>query len=693
VAPAETLAITPGVLSYTLASLAFLALTIVLAIGWRGRATTGLLFLIAALVSTLWSALGMAVQLSIPIPVVAFVLGEALRNAAWLVFLWWLLWGILGYQNRFAHLLAASGVALISVQLALIGLPGVNSLLGGSGPTLLITAKLASAVIGLILVEHVYRLTRPEQRWSIKYLCLGLGGLFAFDFYLYSDALLFLRIQPDLLSARGFVNTVIVPLLAVSAARNPTWSLDVYVSRRAVFHTATLLAAGAYLVLMAAAGYYLRVFGGQWGTVLQTAFIFAGVIALLSVGLSGQLRARLKVFISKHFFNYRYDYRDEWLHFTQTLSADAAHKPLDERIVAALANTVNSPGGLLWTREGKQFQPPAGRTRPDGSLWPTLHQDESLIEYLEHSDWVIILDEYHQHPEHYAGLSLPDWLTADPRAWLIIPLHHEHDLQGVVLLYRQASGFNVDWEVRDLLKTAGRQAASHLAQLQAVQALAQARQFESFNRLSAYVVHDLKNLIAQLSLVVSNADRHGDNPEFLRDAIGTIDNAVARMNRLMQHLRSGGKPADQAAPLDAAELARHAVADFAKRHIPVTLSTNTGEALIQADADRLHAVLSHLLQNALDATPKDGQVHVEVHRDRHDVLIDITDTGCGMDQDFIRHRLFRPFDTTKGLSGMGIGAFESREYLRTLGGDLEVSSQLQHGSRFRMRIPQARSNP
>ena len=690
--PVNALSITPGILAYAAASLAFLALTTVLAIGWRGR-VTGLLFLIAALVSTVWSALGAATQATSGIHPTLFALSELLRDAAWLIFLWWLLWDMLGYQNRFTQVLAASAAALISLQFVLIGLVGITDLLWQASPTLLITAKLAVAVIGLMLVEHVYRFTRPEQRWSIKYLCLGLGGLFAFDFYLYSDALLFLRIQPDILSARGFVNALIVPLLAVSAARNPTWSLDVYVSRRAVFHTTTLLGAGTYLVLMAGAGYYLRMFGGEWGTVLQTAFIFAGIIGLLSVILSGQLRARLKVFISKHFFNYRYDYREEWLRFTQTLSADAAHKPLDERIVAALANTVNSPGGLLWTREDKQFQPEAGRTRRDGTPWPTLTQDEPLIEYLQHSGWVIILDEYRQHPEHYAELSLPDWLAEDPRAWLVIPLHHEQDLQGIVLLYRQASGFKVDWEVRDLLKTAGQQAASHLAQMQAVQALAQARQFESFNRLSAYVVHDLKNLIAQLSLVVSNASRHGDNPEFLRDAIGTIDNAVARMNRLMQHLRSGGGLAGQTELLDAAELAHRAVADFADRQPQVTLSVTLSSAPVQADADRLRAVLGHLIQNALDATPKDGQVHVEVHGDRRDVLIDITDTGCGMDQDFIRQRLFRPFDTTKGLSGMGIGAFESREYLRTLGGDLEVSSQLQHGSRFRMRIPHARSQP
>lgn len=673
---------TASVLSYAIATVAFLALAVVLAIGWRGRAT-GLLFLVAALASALWSGLYVAAPLSDTIPLRLPIVGELLRDAAWLAFLWWLLRDMFGYRGRFPALLGLIAVLVIGLQLALLTMPFMLDRALAFAPTLPVAGKLAVAVIGLMLVEHVFRFTPADRRWSIKYLCLGLGGLFMFDFYLYADTLLFLRIQPEIHAARGFVNALVVPLLAVSAARNPDWSLDVYVSRRAVFHTTTLLGAGSYLVLMAAAGYYLQAFGGEWGLVLQTAFLFAALLLLAAVLFSGQLRARLRVFISKHFFNYKFDYREEWLRFTRTLSSDAAGRSLDERVVAALTGIVGSPGGRLWTREGKAFHPVVVPARLES---PILQEHDSLVAYLTRSSWMIILDDYRRDPEQYDSLVLPDWLADDRRAWLVVPLLHETRLQGFAILDRPKTGLAVDWEVRDLLKTAGHQAASHLAQQEAVQALTRARQFESFNRLSAYVIHDLKNLIAQLSLVVSNARRHGHNPEFLRDAIATVDNAVARMNRLMQQLRRGDL-SGRIEPIAADRVVASAVAEFAERKPPVSLAVDTDDARVLADAERLHTVLGHLIQNALDATPADGRVQVRVHDDGTDVLIDIEDTGCGMDPEFVRQRLFRPFDTTKGLSGMGIGAFESREYLRTLGGDLEVVSQPQQGARFRMRIP------
>jgi putative PEP-CTERM system histidine kinase len=427
------------------------------------------------------------------------------------------------------------------------------------------------------------------------------------------------------------------------------------------------------------------VFGGDWGSVLQTTFLAAAIILLIAVLLSRQLRARLKIFISKHFFNYKFDYREEWLRFTQTLSTEGATRPLGDRIVAALAAAVQSPGGRLWSREGADYKPLASsRGRP--AELPLAGRTDDLVHYLERTEWIVVLDEYRRHPERYDDLGLPHWLTADARAWIIVPLLHQETLQGFAVLDRPGAALVIDWEVRDLLKTAGRQAAGHLAQQEALEALAMARQFESFNRLSACVVHDLKNLIAQLSLVVSNAGRHGDKPEFLRDAIATVDNAVARMNRLMEQLRSGD-PAGNVVPVEAVALARETVAGFGDRRPPVNFAVETGMVQVLADRDRLRSVLGHLIQNALDATPEDGRVSVRVHQDGSDALIDVEDSGCGMDADFVRNRLFRPFDTTKGMAGMGIGAFESREYLRILGGDLEVRSQPRRGARFRMRIP------
>ena len=222
------------------------------------------------------------------------------------------------------------------------------------------------AVIGMILVEQLYRNTPVKQRWGIKFACLGIGGIFAYDFYLYSDALLLRDVNPEIWAARGIINALVVPLVAVSAARNPQWSVGITVSRRILFYSAALFGAAAYLLAMAAAGYYLRFFGGSWGTVMQVTFLFGAVILLLAVLFSGTLRSWLRVFISKHFFSYNYDYREEWLRFTRTLS-ESGHE-LEERVIQALAQLVESPGGGLWiSRESGKCEPVSHWNMPSAS--------------------------------------------------------------------------------------------------------------------------------------------------------------------------------------------------------------------------------------------------------------------------------------------------------------------------------------
>jgi len=670
-------------IGYGVAWLAFLALTVVLAIGWRGG-VQGTALLAAAAVSMLWAAvMALGASSTIEIWPVLVLLTDLFRDLAWLVFLWLVLWmGHTTAGTSHLSLLRLAGIVLLTVLLAQMGLLLVIPL--SDIIQWVLAGKVMLTIGALVLIEHLYRSTAADKRWAVKYLCLAAGALFIYDFILFSDALLFVGINQTLWDARGYVNALVVPLIAVSAARNPHWSLDVYVSRGVVLHGSALVLAGGYLLLMAAAGFYLRRFGGEWGAVLQAVFLFAAGLLLVALLVSGQLRASVKVFLSKHFFNYRYDYREEWLRFIHTLAA--SDEPLPERVIRAVGGIVESPGGQLWLSDGgRQYVADARLNWPDREP-PVLSHDSQLIAYLRDSQWVIDLDEYRQNPERYTGLELPEWISQESRLWIIVPLMHEETLLGFLLMAHSRAGHSINWEDRDLLKTAGRQAASHLAQMQTLQALAEARQFEAFNRLSAYVIHDLKNLVAQLSLVVSNARRHSDNPAFLKDAIGTVENAVNRMNRLMQQLRSGAQVAG-AQPLDLVALADEAVSNAADRSPAPRFTLPTEPVWVLAERDRLLSVLHHLIQNAQEATPATGEVILSVWCDREQACLEVTDTGKGMDRAFVRDRLFRPFDSTKGLTGMGIGVYESREFLRALGGELEVRSEPGHGSTFRLLLP------
>jgi putative PEP-CTERM system histidine kinase len=680
-----------GLIGYGASSLLFLGLTLILITGWRGRLQGGLL--VAATGATaLWAGIMAAQAWWHALPIQVLWISEALRDLAWMLFLIRLLalQSALDEGRRRFLLWARIGAVVLALLLMLpladiLAAFGVASAYGVSSARLAL--ELAGAVWGLVLVEQLFRNTPWQYRWGIKYLVLGIGGLFAFDFFFYADALLFQRIDINIWVARGAASTLAAPLIGVSAARNPQWSFDLFVSRKVVFHSTALFAAGIYLFVMSLAGYYIRFYGGEWSGVVQAVFLFGAALVLVILLASGQLRSRIKVFVNKHFFNYRYDYREEWLHLIEVLSGNVLQAPLPERVIYALAELVDSPGGMMWLRDEAGHYVQSG-SRNCAHADPLRGADRSTLSaYLAMRQWVVDLSELRRDPDSYDGLALPGHLMEDTAWWLVVPLLHDKDLLGFVILTQPRAPQAVNWEVLDALKTAARQSASYLALDHAARALADARQFEGFNRLAAFVVHDLKNLIAQLSLVAKNAERHRDNPAFMDDAMATVRNSVDKMTRLLAQLRSTGpRPAPNRQDLVA--ICREAVRlRSVQEPVPGLVVEGDGRLSVFADADRLGAVIGHVIQNAQEATPRQGRVEVRVGRIDDQAVIDVTDTGSGMDAAFLRERLFKPFDSTKGLTGMGVGAYETRELIASLGGRVEVESTPGQGTLFRMLIP------
>jgi len=674
--------------SYAIAALAFLLLCVLLLTSWRGR-THGIALALTCAATALWSvASACYADKELDTPLLLSVL-EIIRDGAWSSFLLMLLSHLkrqdgssLYPLKSFLCLLGAFyGVFLFATLASGLGWVPVEDF----GLLPLTMVRVSAAVLGMLLVEQLYRNKPAPERWAIKFACLGIGGMFAFDFYLYSDALLFRRLNGEIWAARGFVNALTVPLIAVSAARSASWAAEIAVSRRVLFHSAALLGSAVYLLLMGSAGYYLRFFGGEWGSVMQVAFLFGACVLLAGILFSGSFRAWLKVFISKHFYSYNYDYREEWLRFTRTLSAEGPG--LGERSIQAVGELVESPGGALWLRrESGQYELASHWHIPPPAF--NVAGNSPFCAYLESTQWVVDLQEYEDKPELYGNVNIPDGLRHFVRGRLIVPLILQGRLFGFVLLLQPRSKIVLNWEVIDLLKIAGSQAASYLAQEEAATALMFARQFESFNRMSTFVVHDLKNLVSQLSLLSLNAEKHRNNPEFQQDMLETVTHSVQKMKLLLQKL---GRTAmqERPQPLEIDQVVQQAVALKAAFEPRPTLEIVQPGLTVLADRERLERVLGHLIQNAIEATPKDGQVSIRLSGQDEAVLVTITDTGQGMSQDFIHERLFKPFDSTKS-AGMGIGAFESRQYIHELGGQLEVSSEPLAGTTFRVLLPRHR---
>ena len=429
----------------------------------------------------------------------------------------------------------------------------------------------------------------------------------------------------------------------------------------------------------------MRLFGGDWGRALQLGLMFVAVVLLTILVVSGAVRARLRLFLGKHFFRYRYDYREEWLRFTEALSAQTTPQQMGERVIRGLADMLESPGGALWVRH------PADGSYRQGARWNMAASEapeapgSDLCRHLLQTGSVVDLDEYRLVPQRYRDLRLPPWLHELPGAWLVVPLIVGDDLVGFVVLTQSRARVDVDWEVNDLLKTAGRQAASFLAQMQATEALLEVRKFDAFNRMSAFVVHDLKNIVTQLSLMLKNAKRLHANPEFQQDMLLTVENALDRMRQLMVQLREGATPAGTAFGVDLGQLAQRIAADAQRRGRKLEVDV-AEPVLTRGHEERLERVIGHIVHNALDATEAAGRVWLRIDRNGSQVRVEVGDTGHGMTEDFIRERLFKPFQTTK-QAGMGIGAYESFQYVRELGGTIDVQSKPGAGTVVRLLLP------
>lgn len=646
----------------------------------------------AALLSAGWAgATAAALYFSAPLLMLAALSLDTLRLVAWCALLLSLLAPPPEQPTSpkptpwLPHWINVAIAVAACANIVLMGFPGPVQYWLGYGSQIPFAAPLSIAIIGLILVEQILRHIPAAGRWSLKPLALGLGGLFSFDLYLFAEAFLFKGIDPEAWSIRGIANLVTIPLLLMAANRSQTWNIRISVSRHIIFHSTALLVSGLYLLAVAGAGYYLRFFGGTWGGALQTVLLFSSLLLLIVVVFSESFRSKLRVLIAKHFFRYRYDYRKEWLHFTQSLSSPSAEdRGLPEVVIQSLANLVESPAGALWLVEENQSM------RQHASInMPAIPDPEpahsTLLAFLARTQWIVDLDTVKTKPEDYDFLELPTWLAQLPDAWLVLPLFFEQKLFGFVILAHARAKVEINWEVLDLLKTAASQAASYLSHMRAADILLEAKKFDAFNRMSAFVVHDIKNLVAQLSLLLKNAERHKDNPEFQEDMFMTIAHVVDRMKHLLLQLRAGTTPVDRPRPIYLPKILEKT--SRIKQGAPQTFTLSIEQELsVLGHEERLERVIGHLFQNALDATPADGKVWIRLFRQNEHAVIEVGDTGCGMSEDFVHNHLFRPFDSTKS-AGMGIGAYESAQYITELGGSLDVDSQIGQGTLIRIRLP------
>lgn len=571
----------------------------------------------------------------------------------------------------------SNGISLVVLLAALFSLPQIFTYAGW--------LLLLQVTIALACAEQLYKNSSGYRH--LKLLSMGIMVVFLYNIYLYTHTLIFQSFDPLLWQVRAAIGIACALFIIIglqTLANNNEPSFHLAPSRSIAFYTTSLIGSGLLIAVLAMGGVYVRLYSGSWGTIIYSLMLSAAGLLIATIFLSQSIRATITVQINKHLFRHKYDYRTEWLKLINYLDQPSDNEDIYRRAFQAVSSIVQSPGGAVWVRYGDHFEPTYSKgISPDFSL-PREPVNSQFCSAFVKSEWVYFPGRGENPALSQHNEFLPEWSNNFPDLWLIFPLLAADELIGFVALTKPGVDQGFSWEDLDLLKAIGRQLANYIKTHHQAESLAEAMQIDTYNKLVHFIIHDLNNLIAQQALVVQNAVKHKHNPAFVDDTIDTISNSVDRMHNLLKKLRREESEGEKDLQLsNVVEQAIESCRDFLPLPITTPSNCNCG---IRADQTRLTLALSHFIKNAQEATDDQGEIYV-IHRCNceNEAEIIIQDNGAGMDWDFIHHRLFKAFESTK--SGMGIGAYLSREYINELGGTLDVYSQPDQGSTFTVKLP------
>ena len=542
---------------------------------------------------------------------------------------------------------------------------------------------MAVLIVSLVNIEATLAASYGIARIRMKFEAIGIMSMLAVLIFYYSEGLLYRTINMNLLPMRSSI--VIMAALLIGYSRIFRGSGErVFVSRHIFYRSVTLLVVGIYLIGLGLFGEGMRYFGVSFGRNLTIVIAFAGGALLLAVLFSEKVRRRAKVYISKHFYSHKHDYREEWIKFTSRLSSCATLADVQESVLSMFRETFGLAGASLYLLDrDEQYARSSALAMPEGPL--RLRLSGELREYFVQRERVLDLTGR----EHRLSES-EEILFRQAGAWLIVPLISNGRVEGLLVLRPQIVPEKLIYEDYDLMKVLARQAAQAVTNLRLSEELLETRAMAAVARISSFVIHDLKNLTTSLSLVVDNAEEHIGNPDFQQDAIKTIKNTLAKMKALTQRLKAIPEKSQLASAIENIDqLSREIAAELTRSGLGKRITYQGAPSYARVDGEELKKVVANLVQNALEASGEQGPVKIETTSENGSACIRVSDTGCGMTEEFLKNHLFKAFRTTKD-KGLGIGLYQCRQIVEAHGGRLEAQSEVGKGSVFTVVLPAAK---
>jgi putative PEP-CTERM system histidine kinase len=534
-------------------------------------------------------------------------------------------------------------------------------------------------VFGLVQLERTLAGLHQVQRWGIKFPVLSSGLLLASFALYFSHSLLYRSINMNYLDFRSVAVSAAVVLFFF--ARNFRESTGKLALSRGIAHRSfVLLIVGGYLILLGVVGEGLRYLNVTNARSIFYGLLLVSIVVLAVIFLSEKTRRKIKVIFHKNFYQSKYDYQEQWQKFATQIAAGTTLSEIQISILDMFCEPLACKGGAFYLRDfesGDYVFSEAFNFRRD---WRPFSLGDPLINKLKEGEWIVNLKE--THPE-FSG-SLVESLAADG-AFLIVPLFFDEELEGFVVLAEQIDpGEVLTYEDYDLLKMLARQSIATVQGLRLSEQLSTARELAAIGKVSTFVLHDLKNQVSGLSLMLDNARDYMNDPEFQDDMLETVGNTVRNMRGLIARLKNvKEKPELVISAVDLGKIVNDAVVTAAAA-IEVTGEPNR----VAVDEEEIYKVILNLLVNAVEATSQKRAVQVSYGRRDRYAFVEVKDFGCGMSSDFMAEKLFKPFETTK-KHGFGIGLYQCKQIIESHGGCIDVESQEGVGTTFILNLPLA----
>jgi putative PEP-CTERM system histidine kinase len=534
-------------------------------------------------------------------------------------------------------------------------------------------------LLALVNFEKTFRASVGMSRWRIKYLFLGISIILGVKLYGLSQILLSSFYYPSINYFESIAFILSFLLMMIGHLRSGFNKIDLYPSRVFLERSLILMIAGTYFIIVGSLSKIVMIFGLNNNFPAQGLVVLFGLIGFAALILSDRFQAVIRRLISRHFRRAEHDFRLIWTEFTRRTSNVSNSESLGKNAAHVISENFNILGVSIF-----EVTIDCNKLKILGSS--------------EHAEFFYPIDFLPHWSAEIARLLRPFNLEKESSVWAnqlrkvcktkfkhggpcwVVPLVAAENLVGIILLTDRVNGMSYSHEEIDLLHCIGDQLASGLLNFNLAEKIFLNREVEAFQTVSTFFVHDLKNAANSLSLTLENLPIHFNDPDFRSDCIKTVGKTVQRINRIISKLSS----LRQDVQLNQ-ELCRLDIIciDSINNLNFVNLKSYLSDVPeVYLDRDAMCSVVTNLLMNAREALKeKSDLVKISCDYKLGFINLIVEDEGCGMTSDFIRNRLFRPFDSTKN-QGLGIGMFQCKKIIEAHGGEIFVDSQVGQGTTF-----------